>query len=109
MRVLVTGAAGKTGQAVIRELVKRNTAVRALVRRDAQIERAKSIGAAEVMLGDMLDTAVWQQATQNIDAIYHICPNMHPEEVAIGQMAMVAAKQNGVRHFVYHSVLHPHI
>lgn len=105
----MTGAAGKTGQAVTRELVKRNTAVHALVRRDQQVELAKSVGAVEVTVGDILDTAVWSQVTQHIDAIYHICPNMHPEEIAIGQIAMQAARQHNVSRFVYHSVLHPQI
>ncbi|MBI4769096.1 MAG: NmrA family NAD(P)-binding protein, partial [Chloroflexi bacterium] len=40
-------------------------------------------------------------------AVYHICPNMHPEEVAIGRLVIGAAREAGVGRFVYHSVLHP--
>jgi NAD(P)H dehydrogenase (quinone) len=40
-------------------------------------------------------------------AIYHICPNMHPDEVAIGQVVIAAARAAGVERLVYHSVLHP--
>lgn len=109
MQILVTGAAGKTGQAVIRALAKRQTAVRALVRRGEQVAAVRAIGADEVVVGNMLDTAVWSHITQNVTALYHICPNMHPEEVAIGRMAMAAARRNGVSRFVYHSVLHPHV
>ncbi|MEM7348978.1 MAG: NmrA family NAD(P)-binding protein, partial [Chloroflexota bacterium] len=40
-------------------------------------------------------------------AIYHICANMHPDEIAIGQIAIRAAQAAGVTRFVYHSVMHP--
>lgn len=110
MHILVTGAAGKTGQAVMQALVERDTAVpHALVRRPEQMEAARQAGAASVTVGDMRDTAVWRTATQQIDALYHICPNMHPAEVDIGRMAIEAAQVNGVGHFVYHSVLHPQV
>ncbi len=110
MHILVTGAAGKTGQAVVRALAERGTAVpHALVRRPEQMETARQAGAALVTVGDMLDTAVWPTITQNVEAIYHICPNMHPAEVEIGRLAIAAAQANGVRHFVYHSVLHPQV
>ena len=55
----------------------------------------------------MMDTAVFAQATQNMRAIYHICPNMHPDEIEIGKMAIAAAKRNNVARFIYHSVMHP--
>ncbi len=110
MHILVTGAAGKTGQAVIRALAERDTAVlHALVHHPEQIETARQAGAVAVTVGDMRDTAVWPTITQNVDAIYHICPNMHPAEVEIGRLAIEAAQANGVRHFVYHSVLHPQV
>lgn len=110
MHILITGAAGKTGQAVMRALAVRDTAVlHALVHRPEQIETARQAGTVSVTVGDMRDTAVWQTATQHIDAIYHICPNMHPAEVEIGRLAIEAGQANGVRHFVYHSVLHPQV
>ncbi|GIK56651.1 MAG: epimerase [Chloroflexota bacterium] len=110
MRILVTGAAGKTGQAVIRALAERDTAVsHALVRRPEQAAVARQAGATMVAVGDMLDTAVWLAATQHCDAIYHICPNMHPAEVEIGRLAITTAQTNGIHRFVYHSVLHPQV
>lgn len=105
--ILITGAAGKTGQAIISALAQRSTAVRAWVRREAQADDVTALGAADVVVGDMTETAVWQQATANVRALYHICPNMHPHEIAIGKLAIAAAQSNGVRRIVYHSVLHP--
>ncbi len=101
--ILVTGAAGKTGRAVIAALHARGEAVRAFVRR----ARVPVPGAAEVVLGDLRDAAALGAAARGVRAVYHICPNMHPDEVAIGQAAIAAARAAEVEHFVYHSVLHP--
>jgi len=105
--ILVTGAAGKTGQAVMQELVQRGKTVRAFVYRPEQIGTLLNLGAKEAVAGDMRDEAAFKQVSQGVDAIYHICSNMNPNEVAIGQTAIEAARRAGVRHFVYHSVLHP--
>jgi uncharacterized protein YbjT (DUF2867 family) len=53
--------------------------------------------------------ATMDRAARGARAIYHICPNVHPEEVAIGRAAIAAARSAGVQHFVYHSVLHPQV
>jgi uncharacterized protein YbjT (DUF2867 family) len=55
----------------------------------------------------MGDTAVFRRAAQQCQAIYHICPNMHPDEVTFGHNANAAAQTAGVARFVYHSVLRP--
>ena len=105
--ILVTGAAGKTGRAVIRALAAEGQAIRALVHRPEQARLAESLGARQVIVGDMRDPATVDQATQGIRAVYHICPNISPDEVAMGQVAINAARSATVEHFVYHSVLHP--
>ena len=105
--IVVTGAAGKTGQAVIRALVEREAAVRAFVYRDERRPLLKELGAQEVIVGDMRDAEAFRQATNGARAIYHICPNMNPDEISIGRIALAAAQTAGLKHFVYHSVLHP--
>ena len=40
-------------------------------------------------------------------AVYHICPNVQPDEVIISRQMLGAALAAGVERFVYHSVLHP--
>jgi uncharacterized protein YbjT (DUF2867 family) len=47
------------------------------------------------------------RAVQGMRAIYHICPNVSPDEVSIGRTVIAAAKVAGIEHFVFHSVLHP--
>ncbi|MDX1613995.1 MAG: NmrA family NAD(P)-binding protein [Candidatus Promineifilaceae bacterium] len=105
--ILVTGAAGKTGQAVVRALSAQGLSVRAYVYRFAYRETALSSGAADVHVGDLIDRNAVLRACQNIDAVYHICPNMHPAEVAIGDLIIDCAQEMGVGRLVYHSVLHP--
>lgn len=107
--ILVTGAAGKTGSAVIRILAAQGRSVRALVRRQEQVQPIKELGAQEAVVGDVRSQAIIDQAVRGIRAIYHICPNMSPDEVTIGQAMITAARSSGVEHFVYHSVLHPQI
>ncbi|MEJ2554807.1 MAG: NmrA family NAD(P)-binding protein [Anaerolineae bacterium] len=105
--ILITGAAGKTGQAVLRALVAKGETVRALVHRSEQMPPLKALGAQEVLASDMRDQATMDRAAYGVRAVYHICPNVSPDEVAMGQAAIAAARSAGVEHFVYHSVLHP--
>ena len=105
--ILVTGAAGKTGQAVLRTLKALGPTTRALVRRAEYRPAVLVAGASEVVLGDLRDPEAVRQALQGIRAIYHICPNVSPDEVEIGEIVLRAAVREGVEHFVFHSVLHP--
>jgi uncharacterized protein YbjT (DUF2867 family) len=111
--ILVTGAAGKTGRAVVRALSTRGQVVRALVHRPQQASVAIDAGAQHVVAGDMHDQTVLEQAVAAevgagaVRAIYHICPNMSPDEISIGQTVFRAARAAGLEHVVYHSVLHP--
>lgn len=107
--ILVTGAAGKTGQAVIRALHKRQKPIRALVHRSEQSHRIQELGVQEVFVGDMCSPKTMNQALQGVQAVYHICPNVSPEEINIGQIMIKAAQASDVEHIVYHSVLHPQI
>ena len=107
--ILITGSAGKTGRSVLRALVEKEIPVRALVHRPDQIQAVASIGAQDVIVGDMNSQAIMEQAAQGVQALYHICPNMNPDEIAIGQNVIAAARSAGVEHLVFHSVLKPQI
>jgi NAD(P)H dehydrogenase (quinone) len=107
--ILVTGASGKTGRAVISSLVSRGCSVRALVHRESQVPSVESLGADEVIIGDMRSQPSLSDAARGVDSIYHICPNVSPDEISIGKMTLSAAQAAGVRLFVFHSVLHPQI
>jgi uncharacterized protein YbjT (DUF2867 family) len=103
--ILVTGAAGKTGKAVMHALAARGEAIRAFTSLTQKVWLRPLI--KDFYFGDLRDEAALREAAQGVRAIYHICPNMHPDEVTIGRNAIIAAKTAGVERFVYHSVLHP--
>lgn len=105
--ILITGAGGKTGRAVIRALVSKGETVRALVHRPDQIKSVESLGVRSALAADMNSPSMMDRAVQGVRAIYHICPNVSPDELSIGQTAITAARKAGVEHFVFHSVLHP--
>ncbi|MBK8903300.1 MAG: NmrA family NAD(P)-binding protein [Anaerolineaceae bacterium] len=106
--ILVTGAAGKTGLAVLAALKQRGATTRAFVKDDEQILSVRQAGATEVVVGDLLDADVWRLATTAVSHIYHIGPNMHPKEVRMGQLMVAAARASNCQ-VVYHSVVHPQI
>jgi uncharacterized protein YbjT (DUF2867 family) len=101
------GAAGKTGRAVVRALAARGQSVRAFVRRPEDAPTITALGAHSVVSGDLRDPDDLRRALDGASAVYHLCPNVHPDEVPIGQAVIAAACAAGLRRFVYHSVLHP--
>jgi uncharacterized protein YbjT (DUF2867 family) len=107
--ILVTGAGGKTGKAVIKALVARGAPVRAFVRSLAHEAALTAMGVREVVAGEMGDAHALSRAVRGAEAIYHICPNVSPHEVVFAKGLIAAATDLGVSRLVYHSVLHPQI
>lgn len=104
--ILVTGANGQTGRAIIRTLLKKGQKVRAFVHKQEQINEMKALGAIEVFVGDMMNQSSVNSAYNGVSAVYHICSALNPYEVEIGKIAIGAAKTANISHFIYHSVLH---
>lgn len=107
--ILVTGATGKTGRAVVTAAVARGLPVRAALHRREHESALRELGAVEAVNLDLEDVDSLQTAMRGVSAIYHICPNVHPREVQIGETLIALARQAGVERIVYHSVLHPHL
>ncbi|MEX2143029.1 MAG: NmrA family NAD(P)-binding protein [Anaerolineales bacterium] len=106
---LVTGAAGKTGLAVIRALTQRGVRIRALVRTADQAQVVRLAGASEILSGDLNEYDLVLKAMEGISAVYLLFPNMQPNEFELGQAAIAAAGKQNVRFILYHSVLFPQI
>ena len=104
--ILITGAGGKTGRSLVRTLSKVES-VCAFVHREEHVSVVKSLGADKIIVGDMCDESAIHSAMQGVRSVYHICPNMNPDEEGIGRVVIGEARKAGVKHFVYHSVLHP--
>jgi uncharacterized protein YbjT (DUF2867 family) len=106
--ILITGAGGKTGRALVKALSKVES-VCAFAHREESIPVLKSLGADKVVVGDMRDEFAIGRAMQGARSVYHICPNMSPNEMVIGRFTIAAARKRGIERFVYHSVLHPQV
>ena len=68
--VLVTGAAGYLGSAVVRLLVKEGYAVRATVRPLSNIQELEELG-VEILFGDVRDPEFLLQAAEGMDIVVH--------------------------------------
>lgn len=107
--ILLTGAAGKTGEHILKSLSKRGARVRCLVRNETQAAVVKALGCAETILGDLKDDQALERAVSGVSRVYFIAPNMFLDELKTAQTTIRLAEANQVKRFVYHSVLHPQI
>jgi NAD(P)H dehydrogenase (quinone) len=107
--ILVTGASGKTGKAVLTALSQAGFLPTALAHKDTYEPELIACGAKRVIIGDLRSVTDLKLALREQDGIYHICPNMTSDEFEIGKRVINICKDLSVRRFVYHSVLHPQI
>jgi len=105
--VLAVGAAGMFAGLVVPELAKRGAHVRGLVQDATQEDTVRKNGAAEVVAGDLTNRASIDSALEGVDAVFYIAPAFMPNEAAVGVRFVDAAKQAGVRRFVFSSVIDP--
>lgn len=107
--ILVTGATGKQGGAVIRALLKAGRTVRALTR-DPHSVAGKTLSAqgVEVVKGDFNDSASLYAALTGADGVFSMQMGSHPgdpeTEVVTGRALVEAAHSAGVRVIVHTSV-----
>src|SRR5882762_3704453 len=106
--VLVTGATGKQGGAVVEALLTRGHQVRAMTRDSASpaANRLRQQG-VEIVVGDFTDHASLVNAARGADAVYAMSTPYEQgadKEIAQGITLADAAKSAGVAHFVYSSV-----
>ena len=105
--VLAVGAAGKFAGMVVPELAKRGAKVRGFVRSPDEIKTAKATGAAETVVGDLADEVSVRTAMKDVDRVFYIAPAFLPHEAEVGVRVVKAARDAGVRRFVFSSVIHP--
>src|SRR5215813_10489308 len=106
--VLVTGATGRQGGAVLRHMVPKGWRLRALTFRadTTTLQRLASQG-IEVVKGDMEDPASLLRAAQGVYGVYSVQDFWSvgtKREVQQGKNIADAARRAGVEHFVYSSV-----
>jgi uncharacterized protein YbjT (DUF2867 family) len=109
--LLLTGATGLVGSALLRRLVAEGASVRCLVRdpRRLGVQRVR----VQIALGDLADPPSFRNALRGVDTVVHLAatirdqPRGSIEELgAIAAWRMVqAAERAGVEHFVFFSAL----
>jgi dihydroflavonol-4-reductase len=111
---LVTGANGFVGCFVVRALLARGTAVRALVREGADLRALEGVP-CEFARGDLREAAAVEQAARGCDEIYHVGADyrlwvpdpapMYAANVEGTRNVLSAARRAGVRRVVHTSTV----
>ena len=104
--ILVTAAYGNQGKLLVPRLLAAGATVRACVRGEASAALLRAAGAADVVVGDISDPHLMARTMEGVEKVYYVGPTMHPREREMGLAAVDAARANGVKHFVFSSVLH---
>jgi NAD(P)H dehydrogenase (quinone) len=102
--IAVVGAAGRTGQQLLRALSARNVSVRALVRSAEQTGRIS--GGHRAVVADSADRAALIAAFTGATTVHFIPPLFSSQEEAYAANALAAAAAAKVERFVFHSALH---
>jgi uncharacterized protein YbjT (DUF2867 family) len=100
--ILVTGATGNTGRAVVDALIERGAPVRAMVR--AEADRGKLRPGVESVVADFDDSPAIEAAVDGAERAYLVTPSSAEAEEQQKRFAELAAKA-GVRHLVVLSQL----
>lgn len=100
--ILVTGATGNTGRAIVDALVERGAPVRAMVR--AEADRGRLRPEVEGIVADFNDSAALEAALDGAERAYLVTPSSEQAEEQQKRFAELAAKA-GTRHLVVLSQL----
>lgn len=105
--LLLTGATGVLGHAVVRRLTARGTRVRCLVRdpRRLGLERVR----VQLAIGDLADPASWRNALRGVDTVVHLAGGASDQSRATVEelnglaawRLLRAAERVGARHFLW--------
>jgi len=98
-KILVTGATGKTGGAVVTELLAKGVPVRAMVRTPDKRSAALEACGAEVVVADIFDPGQLMDAMCDVQRAYY-CPPYHPFVIQSASAFAVAARETGLEQIV---------
>lgn len=99
MKILVTGATGQSGAAVVREFAQHQVPVRILVRDRAKAAPFESFRTVQITEGDMLRPETLADALQGIERVLMIS-SAYPNMIETQRSFIDAAKKRSVQHIV---------
>ncbi|MBP2705479.1 SDR family oxidoreductase [Microbispora sp. RL4-1S] len=97
--ILITGANGRPGSAVVREFARHGTPVRALVRNPEKADAVRALPGVDVAHGDMLWPETLDSALAGVERVLMIS-NAGPDMLETQCTFIDAATRAGVRHIV---------
>jgi NAD(P)H dehydrogenase (quinone) len=95
-KVPITGAAGDTGRAAVREAIALGLDARAMVRKTDERSEALATQGAEVVVGDLMDINSIRSALEGVDAAYFVYP-VAPSVITATVNFAQAAKEAGTK------------
>jgi len=101
MKILVTGATGNVGSAVVAELLKRGAQVRVLVRKQSAVEKLPA--GVEASIGDLLDPVSVEQAMREVDKVF-LLNAVAADELTQALVVYGLARRLQLKHITYLSV-----
>jgi uncharacterized protein YbjT (DUF2867 family) len=100
--ILITGASGSVGKAVLEEAIRTGSKVRGMFR--SKEEAAKASSGCEAVLADYADKPSLRKALEGVSSAYVVCSPI-PQLVELESNMVDACKESGVRHVVLNSAL----
>ena len=100
--ILITGASGNAGGAVLREVLNTGSGVRAMVR--SKEDNVKVPQGAIAVIADFADKQSLRRALEGIDTVYLVCSPVR-ELVELESNMINACREAGVKHMVLNSAL----
>jgi len=100
--ILITGASGSVGKAVLQEAIQKATKVLAMYR--SKEEAAKAPAGCEAVLADYADRQSLLKALNGVNSVYLVCSPI-PQLVELESNMLDACREAGVKHVVLNSAM----
>jgi uncharacterized protein YbjT (DUF2867 family) len=100
--MLITGASGSVGKAVLQEASRKDSKIRAMYR--SKGEAAKAPSGCETVLADYSDAQSLRKAMDGVSSVYVVCSPI-PQLVELESNVLNACKESGVKHVVLNSAM----
>jgi uncharacterized protein YbjT (DUF2867 family) len=100
--ILITGASGSVGRAVLQETIRTGSKVRGMFR--SKEEASKAPSGCEAVLADYADKQSLRKALEGVSSAYVVCSPI-PQLVELESNMIDACKESGVKHVVLNSAL----
>jgi len=100
--ILITGASGSVGKAVLQEASRKEPKVRAMYR--SKEEAAKAPSGSEAVLADYANKQSLRDALDGVTSVYVVCSPI-PQLVELESNVLDVCKESGVKHVVLSSAM----